>query len=58
MCGFHSLTDVPVACSSTYTQDFKTLFDEADDYDLIHDVVIKVYTVKPHLFGLFTYLDT
>ena len=37
-----SLTDIPTVDSSEMGEAFLGLLEEADEYDLIHDVVIKV----------------
>ncbi|XP_070564360.1 inhibitor of Bruton tyrosine kinase-like [Ptychodera flava] len=37
-----SLTDVPSVCNSEMNSHFKTLFEEADLFDSIHDVILKV----------------
>lgn len=37
-----SMTDVPSVSPSSMVEDCEQLMDEADEFDLIHDVIIKV----------------
>jgi hypothetical protein len=36
------MTDVPSVSPSSMVEDCEQLMDEADEFDLIHDVIIKV----------------
>ena len=52
------MTDVPTVNHSVMKKDLQQLLEEADDFDLIHDVIIQVGTSNKQLFeeaDTFTY---
>ncbi|XP_033741198.1 inhibitor of Bruton tyrosine kinase-like [Pecten maximus] len=53
------ITDVPCVSSSTFTEDFAQLLEEADEYDVIHDIVIQAggHTWPAHKYILLSRSD-
>lgn len=53
------ITDVPCVSTSTLTEDFSQLLEEADEYDVIHDIIIQAggHTWPAHKYILLSRSD-